>query len=44
VGGGMGGGMGGWMDLRVCFINISYMYNNDFGKGGAWVYEGHEVK
>ncbi len=44
VGGEMGGGMGGWMDLRVGFININDMYNNDFGKGGAWVYEGHEVK
>jgi hypothetical protein len=37
LGGGMGGGMGGWvvggMGLRVGFININDMYNNDVGKG-----------
>jgi hypothetical protein len=29
------GGMGGWVGLRVGFININDMYNNDVGKGGA---------
>ena len=40
--------MGGWVDgvmgLRVGFININDMYNNDVGKGEGRVYEGHEVK
>ena len=40
----MGGGMGGGMGLRVGFININDMYNNDVGKGEVRVYEGHEVK
>ena len=31
----MGGWMGGWMALRVCFININDMYNNDGGQGGT---------
>ena len=35
--GGMSGwvcrGMGGWVGLRVGFININDMYNNDVGKG-----------
>jgi hypothetical protein len=48
VGGGMGGGMGGWvvggMGLRVGFIKINDMYNNDVGKGGVRVYEVYEVK
>ena len=45
------GGMGGfveWVDgvmgLRVCFININDMYNNDVGKGVVYVYEVYEVK
>jgi hypothetical protein len=29
------GGMGEWVGLRVGFININDMYNNDVGKGGA---------
>jgi hypothetical protein len=38
VGGGMGGWVGGgigegWVGLRVGFININDMYNNDVGKG-----------
>jgi hypothetical protein len=44
-------GMGGfaeWVDgvmgLRVGFININDMYNNDVGKGGARGCEVHEVK
>jgi hypothetical protein len=49
VGGGMGGwvggGMGeGWVGLRVGFININDMYNNDVGKGGAQGCEAYEVK
>jgi hypothetical protein len=39
VGGGMGGRrdgwMAGWVGLRVGFININDMYNNDVGKGEA---------
>ena len=34
----MGGGMGGWvvgMGLRVGFININDMYNNDVGQDSA---------
>jgi hypothetical protein len=31
--------MGGWAVLRVGFININDMYNNDVGKGGVRVYE-----
>jgi hypothetical protein len=48
VAGGMGGGMGGWvvggMGLRVGFININDMYNNDVGKGVVYAYEPYEVK
>jgi hypothetical protein len=44
MGGGMGGGMGKGMGLRVGFININDMYNNDVGKGGVRVYEAYEVK
>jgi hypothetical protein len=48
LGGGMGGGMGGWvvggMGLRVGFININDMYNNDVGKGVVYAYEAYEVK
>jgi hypothetical protein len=45
------GGMGGfaeWVDgvmgLRVGFININDMYNNDVGKGVVYAYETYEVK
>jgi len=38
------GGMGGWVGLRVGFININDMYNNDVGKGGAQGCEAYEVK
>ena len=38
----------GWVDrlagLRVGFININDMYNNDVGKGGAQGCEAYEVK
>jgi hypothetical protein len=45
VGGGMVGFlMGGWVGLRVGFININNMYNNDVGKRGAQGYEAYEVK
>jgi hypothetical protein len=49
VGGGMGGWRDGWMgcgriDLRVGFMNINDMYNNDGGQGGPRVCEAHEVK
>ena len=27
--------MAGWLGLRVGFININDMYNNDVGKGGS---------
>jgi hypothetical protein len=40
----MNGWMGGWVGLRVGFININDMYNNDGGQGGARVCEGHKVK
>ena len=30
--------------VRVGFININDMYNNDVGKGGVRVHEAHEVK
>jgi hypothetical protein len=33
-----------WVDLRVGFININDMYNNDVGKGGAQGCEAYEVK
>ena len=36
--------VGGGMSLRVGFININDMYNNDVGKGGVRVYEAYEVK
>jgi hypothetical protein len=38
------GGMDGWVGLRVGFININDMYNNDVGKGGAQGCETYEVK
>ena len=44
MGGWVGGGMGGGMGLRVGFINMNDMYNNDAGKGGVRVYEAYEVK
>ena len=30
--------------VRVGFINLNDMYNNDVGKGGVRVYEAYEVK
>jgi hypothetical protein len=30
--------------LRVGFMNINDMYNDDVGKGGVRGYEAHEVK
>ncbi len=36
--------MGEGMGLRVGFININGMYNNDGSKGGARGCEAHEVK
>ncbi len=51
MGGGMGGradgmglGMGGGMGLRVGFININDMYNNDVGNGVVYAYEAYEAK
>ncbi len=54
MGGGMGGRVGGWdgmglgmgggMGLRVGFININDMYNNDVGKGVVYAYEAYEAK
>ena len=41
---GMGLGMGEGMGLRVGFININDMYNNDVGKGVVYAYEAYEVK
>ena len=35
---------GGRDGRRGGFINRKDMYNNDVGKGGVRVYEGHEVK
>jgi hypothetical protein len=39
-----GGFMGGWVGLRVGFININDMYNNDVGKGVVYAYEAYEAK
>ena len=54
MGGGMGGRVGGWdgmglgmgggMGLRVGFININDMYNNDVGQGVVYAYEAYEAK
>ncbi len=44
VGGGMRGWVGGGMGLRVGFININDMYNNDVGKGVVYAYEAYEAK
>ena len=41
---GMGLGMGEGMGLRVGFININDMYNNDVGKGVVYDYEAYEAK
>jgi hypothetical protein len=42
------GGFAEWVDgvmgLRVGFININDMYNNDVGKGVVCAYEAYEVK
>ena len=40
----MGGGMVGGMGLRVGFININDMYNNDVGTGKVRGYEAYEEK
>jgi hypothetical protein len=40
----LGGGMGEWVGLRVGFININDMYNDDVGRGGAQGCEAYEVK
>ena len=37
-------GWKGWVGLRVGFIDINDMYNNDVSKGGVRVYEAYEVK
>ena len=44
VSGGMGGWVGGGKGLRVGFININDMYNNDVGKGVVYAYEAYEAK
>ena len=49
---GWAGGRMGWdgfrdgrgMGLRVGFININDMYNNDVGKGVVYTYEAYEAK
>ena len=41
---GMGLGMGGGMGLRVGFININDMHNNDVGKGVVYAYDAYEAK
>ena len=49
---GMGGWCDGWpvgwvdgvMGLRVGFINMNDMYNNDVGKGVVYAYGAYEVK
>ena len=40
----MGGGLGGWVGLRVGFININDIYNNDVGQGVVYAYETFEAK
>ena len=44
AGGGMGLGMVGGLGLRVGFININDMYNNDVGKGVVYAYGAYEAK
>jgi len=34
----------GWVGLRVGFININDMYNNDVGQGLVYAYEAYEAK
>ena len=45
---GVMGGFAEWVDgvmgLRVGFININDMYNNDVGKGVVYAYEAYEAK
>ena len=45
---GVMGGFEEWVDgvmgLRIGFININDMYNNDVGKGVVYAYEAYEVK
>ena len=45
---GVMGGFAEWVDgvmgLRIGFININDMYNNDVGKGVVYAYEAYEVK
>ncbi len=36
--------MGGGMGLRVGFMNINDMYNNDVGKGVVYAYEAYELR
>jgi hypothetical protein len=36
--------VGGWVGLRVGFININDMYNNDVGQGVVYTYEAYESK
>ena len=36
--------VGGWVGVRVGFININDMYNNDVGKGVVYAYEAYEAK
>ena len=40
----VGWGVGGGVGLRVGFVNIKDMYNNDGGKGGARGCEANEVR
>jgi hypothetical protein len=35
------GFLAGEVGLRVDFMNINDMYNNDGGQGGVWVCEAH---
>jgi hypothetical protein len=44
MGGWVDGWMGGWVGLRVGFININDMYNNDVDEGRAQGCEAYEVK
>ena len=44
MGGWVDGWAGGWVGLRVGFININDMYNNDGGQGGVRGCEAPEVK
>jgi hypothetical protein len=45
MGGRRDGRMGGGIGLRVGFININDMYNNDVGQEGVvYAYEAYEAK